>query len=100
MVNAEENTGKRISEELGNGKVVDTFPVRMSPEIVQLLSEQLYTSATKAIEELVVNAYDADASECRIALLLEGVADTPIEQAIVSARAINGAMGGKTNLVH
>ncbi len=98
MVNAEENTGKRISEELGNGKVVDTFPVRMSPEIVQLLSEQLYTSATKAIEELVVNAYDADASECRIALLLEGVADTPIEQAIVSARAINGAMGGKTNL--
>jgi len=40
--------------------------VSLSNELVQLLSEQLYQSPLKAIEELVVNAYDADASECRL----------------------------------
>jgi hypothetical protein len=40
--------------------------VRLSNELVKLLSEQLYQSPLKAIEELVVNAYDADASHCRL----------------------------------
>jgi hypothetical protein len=40
--------------------------VSLSNELVQLLSEQLYQSPLKAVEELVVNAYDADASECRL----------------------------------
>ncbi len=40
--------------------------VSMSHELVHLLSEQLYQSPLKAIEELVVNAYDADATECRV----------------------------------
>jgi Histidine kinase-, DNA gyrase B-, and HSP90-like ATPase len=40
--------------------------VRLSHELVRLLSEQLYQSPLKAIEELVVNGYDADARECRI----------------------------------
>lgn len=40
--------------------------VQLSHELVVLLSEQLYQSPLKAIEELVVNAYDADASECRL----------------------------------
>jgi hypothetical protein len=88
---------ERVSEVLGNGMVEDTFPVRTSPEIVQLLSEQLYTSATKAIEELVVNAYDADAEECRIALLLEGVSETPLEgvanASITTSTANSGATG-------
>jgi hypothetical protein len=35
-------------------------------QLVPLLSEQLYRSPIKAIEELVVNAYDADANTCRI----------------------------------
>src|SRR5439155_5261537 len=39
--------------------------VRISNELVQLLSDQLYQSPLKAIEELVVNAYDADAKVCR-----------------------------------
>jgi hypothetical protein len=78
---------ERVSQVLGNGAVEDTFPVKMSPEIVQLLSEHLYTSATKAIEELVVNAYDADAAECRIALLLEGVANTPLEMVIAAGES-------------
>lgn len=40
--------------------------VALSQELVVLLSEQLYQSPIKAIEELVVNSFDADASECRI----------------------------------
>jgi len=42
--------------------------VRLSRELVSLLSEQLYTSPLKAIEELVVNAFDADAEICRVEL--------------------------------
>jgi Histidine kinase-, DNA gyrase B-, and HSP90-like ATPase len=40
--------------------------VRISNELVQLLSDQLYQSPLKAIEELVVNAYDAGATVCRV----------------------------------
>ena len=40
--------------------------VRISNEILTLLSSQLYQSPLKAIEELVVNSYDADANECRL----------------------------------
>lgn len=43
-----------------------SVPVSLSNEIVRLLSDQLYQSPLKAIEELVVNSYDADAHECRI----------------------------------
>lgn len=46
--------------------VGDPIAVRLSNEIVTLLSSQLYQSPLKAIEELVVNAYDADAGECRV----------------------------------
>ena len=48
------------------GQTANTVQVTLSNELVHLLSDQLYQSATKAIEELVVNAYDADATECRI----------------------------------
>jgi len=61
-----------LSDALASGDVVATLDVSLSNEIVHLLSEQLYTSPLKAIEELVVNSYDADAAECRIALLFEG----------------------------
>jgi hypothetical protein len=44
----------------------DTVTVRVSNAIVKLLSDQLYASPLKAIEELVVNSYDADAKECRL----------------------------------
>lgn len=43
-----------------------TVRVTLSNQLVRLLSEQLYQSPLKAIEELVVNAYDADAEACRI----------------------------------
>lgn len=41
-----------------------SLEVVLSHELVALLSEQLYQSPIKAIEELVVNAYDADAPTC------------------------------------
>ena len=44
----------------------DPLPVTLSPELVGLLSEQLYRSPSKAIEELVVNGFDAEADECRM----------------------------------
>jgi hypothetical protein len=50
-----------IGEEEG-----EKLSVSLSNELVQLLSEQLYQSPLKAIEELVVNAFDAAASECRV----------------------------------
>ncbi|WP_084964667.1 ATP-binding protein [Thermoactinospora rubra] len=40
--------------------------VRLSKELITLLSEQLYQSPLKAIEELVVNSFDADATECHV----------------------------------
>ena len=48
------------------GDEVKELRVRLSYELVQLLSEQLYQSPLKAIEELVVNAYDADAKVCAV----------------------------------
>ena len=50
-----------FGEDTGNA-----ITVRISNEILTLLSSQLYQSPLKAIEELVVNSYDADADECRL----------------------------------
>ena len=44
----------------------EPLPVVLSPQIIGLLSDQLYRSPSKAIEELVVNGYDAEASEVRV----------------------------------
>ena len=51
-------------EKLGSEKTKIT--VQLSHEIVHLLSSQLYKSPLKAIEELVVNCYDANAKYCKI----------------------------------
>lgn len=42
--------------------------VTLSARLLTLLSSQLYRSPLKAIEELVVNSYDANAKQCRIAV--------------------------------
>ena len=52
-----ESLGQSISEPL---------PVTLSPELIGLLSEQLYRSPSKAIEELVINGFDAEADEARV----------------------------------
>lgn len=50
------------------GEALPNLTVRLSRELITLLSEQLYTSASKAVEELVVNSFDADATHCRVVI--------------------------------
>ncbi|QDU70765.1 ATP-binding protein [Mucisphaera calidilacus] len=45
---------------------VHSRSVSLSPALVGLLSEQLYRSPVKALEELVVNSFDAEANSCRL----------------------------------
>ena len=52
-------------EALGEA-VAEPLPVTLSPELIGLLSEQLYRSPSKAIEELVINGFDAEADEARV----------------------------------
>jgi hypothetical protein len=55
------------------GSPVGEVNVSLSHELVHLLSEQLYQSPTKAIEELVVNGYDAGAHDCRVLIPVPNV---------------------------
>lgn len=48
------------------GNHAGDITVSLSNELVQLLSDQLYSSPLKAIEELIVNSYDANAKKCAI----------------------------------
>lgn len=48
------------------GGVVDQIPVEISLQIIGLFSEGLYSSPNKAIEELVSNAFDADATKVHV----------------------------------
>lgn len=50
------------------GVAQEQITVQVSYEVINLLSAQLYSSPLKAIEELVVNTWDADATECRLAI--------------------------------
>src|SRR3954468_11349552 len=56
-----------VAEELeAIGDEAGVATVELSNELVPLLSEQLYRSPIKAIEELVVNSYDAGAKRCAL----------------------------------
>lgn len=57
-----------ISELSGAGQEIEEIPVRISYEIIRLFSEGLYQSPHKAIEELVSNGYDAEASRVHVLL--------------------------------
>ena len=72
------STGQPFFQSLGSlGEAYGApLPVTLSPELIGLLSEQLYRSPSKAIEELVVNAFDAEADEARI-FVAEPGDDTP-----------------------
>jgi hypothetical protein len=48
------------------GEHEQDVPVEISYDVIRLLSDHLYSSPLKAIEELMVNAWDADADQCRI----------------------------------
>lgn len=49
-----------------HGDVAASVEVKISTELVRLLSDQLYQSPLKALEELIVNAYDAGAALCKV----------------------------------
>jgi Histidine kinase-, DNA gyrase B-, and HSP90-like ATPase len=62
------------------GQPRNPLRVQISYELIRLLSEQLYSSPAKAIEELVVNAWDADARNCEVyvpSALPEPIEDVP-----------------------
>lgn len=57
-----------ISGLAGAGQKVKKIPVPINYDIIRLFSEGLYKSPHKAIEELVSNAYDADARRVHVLL--------------------------------
>ena len=59
-----------------SGTVLQRIPVRISYEIIRLFSEGLYQSPQKAIEELVSNSYDANATDVRVLTPSAGAAAT------------------------
>lgn len=77
-------------------KVGDPVEVALTNELVHLLSDQLYQTPIKAIEELVVNSYDADASQCRI--YVPNTDDQTPEFVIVFDDGIGMDKEGLTNL--
>jgi hypothetical protein len=54
------------------GTATKNVDVQVSYEVVKLFSEQLYSTPIKAIEELVVNSWDAEASVCSVKVDLDG----------------------------
>jgi len=56
------------------GNEIDKIPVHISYRIIQLFSGHLYTNPAKAIEELIVNSYDAFAKTCRVWIPLDWAA--------------------------
>jgi hypothetical protein len=58
-----------LSQDLAKvGKHIEDIPVELSYRIIDLFSGHLYSSPTKAIEELVVNSYDAFAADCVVSV--------------------------------
>lgn len=51
-----------------SGTVVDQISVEISFQIIGLFSEGLYSSPSKALEELVSNSFDADATQTHVIL--------------------------------
>jgi hypothetical protein len=63
MTRQETSVGEQLT---AIGRHHNQLNVRMSRELITLLSEQLYQSPSKAIEELVINSFDADAQQCHV----------------------------------
>lgn len=60
MPNSHSTTDRLITD----GQSSERIQITLAKDLVPLLSQQLYQSPSKAIEELVVNSFDADAAEC------------------------------------
>jgi hypothetical protein len=73
--------GKNLSSVGEHRKLIN---VSLSKELITLLSEQLYRSPIKAIEELVVNSFDADAPECHVMIPIVGAGTAVGELPIIA----------------
>jgi len=63
----------RLADDIASlGVEEKTVDVQVSYEVVKLFSEQLYASPVKAVEELVVNSWDAEAAVCSVLVDLDG----------------------------
>ncbi len=71
------NEGAVLSKQLESLPKLTDVQVLISNEIVHLLSDQLYQSPLKAIEELVVNSWDAEADICRLFVPGSDLINTP-----------------------
>src|SRR5437588_7604757 len=68
---------RRLADEVeAVGAEAKKVQVQVSYEVVKLFSEQLYPTPVKAIEELVVNSWDAAARVCSVLVDLDG--DRPL----------------------
>ena len=63
---------------LNAGREIGQIPVRISYRIIELFSDGLYSTPTKAIEELVSNSFDAGAGNVHVVLSPDRVADDAI----------------------
>jgi hypothetical protein len=59
---------QNIAQKVERSTEIGQVPVTLTNQLVSLLSDQLYQSPIKALEEMVVNSFDAMATECRISL--------------------------------
>jgi len=67
MVTSSSENEQFIAQEVDKlEQIGEPVQVSLSNELVHLLSDQLYQSPLKAIEELVINSYDAEASVCHV----------------------------------
>jgi hypothetical protein len=57
---------KKIPDLAEAGKYVEDISVSLGYRIIDLFSGQLYSNPSKAIEELIVNSFDAFAPQCQV----------------------------------
>jgi len=58
--------GRFADDVIAQGQQARAVEVEISYDVIKLFSEQLYASPLKAIEELVVNSWDAGAADCSV----------------------------------
>lgn len=82
-------TKTRLADDIESFVETKKIQVQVSYEVVKLFSEQLYASPVKAIEELVVNSWDAEAKDCSVLVDLDG--DRPLIAVFDSGKGMSQA---------
>ena len=74
---------------LSAGQKIGQIPVKISYRIIELFSDGLYASPTKAIEELVSNSFDAGATNVHVILSSDPTADDALIAVIDDGESMN-----------